>query len=96
MAVRSGIGFTVAGPNDASGLFGEAPSRVLVCVPPDQLDALQARAARSGVPITVLGRAGGDRVIVDGLVDLSLSDTIDRWRGALPRALAVADTAVSV
>jgi len=35
----------------------------------------------------VLGQAGGDRLVVDGLVDVALADAVDAWRDALPRAL---------
>jgi hypothetical protein len=38
----------------------------------------------------VLGRAGGSRVVVDGLVDLELDRVVLSWRTALPRALGVA------
>ncbi|MDQ1416954.1 MAG: hypothetical protein QOF81_2567, partial [Acidimicrobiaceae bacterium] len=35
------------------------------------------------------GLAGGDRLVVEGLVDLDLADAVASWRTALPRALGV-------
>ena len=35
MAVRSGVGFRVAGVADHGALFSEAPSRVVLCVAPE-------------------------------------------------------------
>jgi hypothetical protein len=33
--------------------------------------------------------AGGDRIVVDGAVDLDVADAIEAWRTALPRALGI-------
>ena len=93
MAVRSGIGCVGAGAGaDLAGhaeLFSELPSRVLVAT--DRPDEVLARAGAAGVPAAVLGRAGGDRLVVDGLVDLPLAEVRRaRATGALPRALGEA------
>ena len=90
MAVRSGVGLHVTGVDDHAALFSEAPSRVVVCVAPDRLDAVLARAAEAGVPATVLGEAGGDRIVAEGLVDLDLAVAIGRYSGALPSVMAAA------
>jgi hypothetical protein len=37
-----------------------------------------------------LGAAGGDRLVVDGLVEVALADAVSAWRLALPSALDVA------
>jgi phosphoribosylformylglycinamidine synthase len=87
MAVRSGVGFRLAGVASHAGLFSEAPSRIVVCAGPERIDDLAARAAAAGVPITSLGEAGGDRLVVDGLVDMSLADAVSAWHRALPEAL---------
>jgi hypothetical protein len=39
------------------------------------------------VAMTVIGRAGGDRLVVDGLVDVAVSDVAEAWRTAVPAAL---------
>ena len=54
----------VAG-SPAVALFGESPSRVVVCAAPDALDALRALAASRTVPLAELGMTGGDRLVID-------------------------------
>ncbi len=46
-----------------------------------------ARAAEAGVGFRVLGRAGGDRIVVEGLVDLAVAEAAAAWRGRLPGLL---------
>ena len=81
MAVRSAVGFEVAGVAGHGELFSEAPSRVVVCTP--EPAAVAQRAASAGVPAVELGRAGGGRLRVEGLVDLDLATAVDAWRGRL-------------
>ncbi len=38
---------------------------------------------------TVLGQAGGDRLIVEGLLDVAIAAAVAAWRDSLPQALAV-------
>ena len=90
MAVRAGVGVRVGGIAGHAGLFSEAPSRVVACVLPDRLEAVLAAAATAGVPARVLGTAGGDRIVVEGLVDLDLAAAADRYSGALPEVMAAA------
>jgi hypothetical protein len=46
-----------------------------------------ARAAAAGVALAELGEAGGDRLVVDGLLDVALADASVAWRDRLPAAL---------
>ncbi|HEX2119987.1 MAG TPA: phosphoribosylformylglycinamidine synthase subunit PurL, partial [Acidimicrobiales bacterium] len=87
MAVRSGTGFDVEVDGGHAGLFSESPSRVVVCVAAANVDQIEQRAAAAGVAVMALGRAGGDRLVVRGSVDLSVADAVDAWTGALPRKL---------
>jgi phosphoribosylformylglycinamidine synthase subunit PurL len=91
MAVRSGTGFEVVLDGGHAALFSEAPSRVVACVAPQHLDDVLARAAAAGVPAAAIGRAGGDRLVVQGLVDLGLADAVASWTGALPGQLHLLD-----
>jgi phosphoribosylformylglycinamidine synthase len=85
MAVASGVGFEVTGIHGGhAGLFSEAPSRVVACVA-GGIDAVAARAEATGVALTVLGRAGGRRLVVDGLVDVGLDDATHAWRNAIAK-----------
>jgi len=86
LAVSSSLGFRVGGVAGPAELFGEAPSRVVVCVP--DAGVVSARAREADVPARELGRAGGDRLVVDGLLDVDLVEAVAAWHGAIPRALA--------
>ena len=88
MAVRSGTGFRVATDGaDHAWLFAESASRVVVCVQVGGADAVLEAARAAGVPATRLGTAGGDRLVVDGLLDVALADATAAWKGTLPEAL---------
>jgi phosphoribosylformylglycinamidine synthase len=89
MAIRGAVGATIRGIGDRAHLFGEGPSRVVVSVSEETIGLVVERAEQAGVPVTVIGEAGGDRLIIDDLVDLSLADMVEAWRSALPRALGV-------
>jgi phosphoribosylformylglycinamidine synthase len=86
MAVRSGVGFRVGGDGVRThgDLFSESPSRVVVSVAPASVAAVRGAAAAGGVEVRELGAAGGDRLVVEGLVDLALATAADRWQRALP------------
>jgi len=90
MAVRSGVGFEVTGIAGHADLFAEGPSRVVLCVEPGGIDAVTAAATAAGVPVARLGPAGGDRLMVEGLVDLPLAGAVARWHGHLPTTMAAA------
>jgi len=71
MAAAGATGCALAGIGPAE-LFTELPSRfVAATADPDELCA---RAAGAGIPAAVLGPAGGGRLILRGLVDLSLDE----------------------
>jgi phosphoribosylformylglycinamidine synthase len=84
-AVRSGVGCVVAGVTSYDELFSESPSRVVVCT--GRPDDVVARAAAARVPARVVGTAGGDRIVVEGLLDLAVDVAAEAWRTALPGAL---------
>jgi phosphoribosylformylglycinamidine synthase len=85
LAVRSGVGLSVSGVADHHELFTETPSRVVVCT--TRRADLVARANEAGIGFRVLGSTGGDRVVIDGLVDVSVADAVAAWRDKLPALL---------
>jgi phosphoribosylformylglycinamidine synthase subunit PurL len=85
LAMRSGIGLEVGGVADHRALFTEAPSRVVVCTA--TVEQLRSRAAYAGIATRVLGSTGGDRIVVEGLVDLPVASAIAIWRSKLPELL---------
>ena len=82
MAAVSGVGFRGARIHDHAELFSEAPSRVVAAVNPELLPEVEAAAAATGVMVTRLGLATGDRVALKGLFDLELAAISDLWRSA--------------
>ncbi|MGH9007534.1 MAG: phosphoribosylformylglycinamidine synthase subunit PurL [Acidimicrobiales bacterium] len=86
MAITAGVGLRTALDGGHGALFSEASSRFVVATHrPDQLLDLASRAA---VAAEVLGPAGGDELVVDGLVALPLARIRERWSNAIPMALA--------
>jgi phosphoribosylformylglycinamidine synthase subunit PurL len=87
MAVAGGCGLVTEGGESMTWgeLFTELPSRVVVATsrPAEVIE----RAARGGVPATVLGRCGGDRLGLWGLADLALEQVKNAWSETLPVAL---------
>ena len=90
-ALASGVGCTVEDVADHAELFSESPSRVVLGT--DSPDEVLAQARAAGVPARVMGVAGGDRIVVGALVDLSVADAAEAWRVALPGALGEPVTA---
>ncbi|MCU4182964.1 phosphoribosylformylglycinamidine synthase subunit PurL [Acidiferrimicrobium sp. IK] len=81
MAVAGRTGCQVSGIADHVALFGEGPSRVLVALPASEasggaqiLADLVARADAAGLAVVELGAAGGDRIVVEGLLDVSVEE----------------------
>jgi phosphoribosylformylglycinamidine synthase len=87
LAVRSGVGFSVARVHGLAELFGESSGRVVLCVAPEAMADVEQRAQTSGVEVVRLGLAGGDRLVVKGLLDVAVADTVAAWRERLPSAL---------
>jgi phosphoribosylformylglycinamidine (FGAM) synthase-like enzyme len=92
LAVASHVGFTVRGVADGTALFSESPSRIVMCVEADRVAAVGQRCDAGGVPWTELGRVGGDRLVVEGLLDVGLDEAVAVWRDRLPGAFGVAST----
>ncbi|HLN17497.1 MAG TPA: phosphoribosylformylglycinamidine synthase subunit PurL [Acidimicrobiales bacterium] len=88
MAARSGTGARLEALGDPAELFCEAPGYfVAVTTRPEEL---VVRASQAGAFGRILGAAGGDRLVIEGLVDLSVADLVDAEEGALPRRLGEA------
>ena len=67
-------------------LFGESHGRAIIAFEPSKL--AQVQALIGDVPLTLLGMSGGDRVVIDGLVDLPISELDQAWRNTLPEFLS--------
>ena len=87
MAVRSGVGFTVARVHDLVELFGESAGRVVLGFAPEAMAEVERRAQEAAVDVVRLGLAGGDRLVVKGLLDIAVAEVAATWRDRLPAAL---------
>jgi len=74
---------------DVAALFGESASRVIVSVTPARAHEMLGAAARAGVPATVIGRVGGNRIriAIDGraVIDEALESAERIWSSAIER-----------
>lgn len=64
-------------------LFGEAQSRIVVSCKPADLDALKAAAKEAGAPLSVIGKAGGSSLRINGLIDVPVERFAGEWKKAL-------------
>jgi phosphoribosylformylglycinamidine synthase len=75
--------------NTVATLYGESASRVVVSVSPEQLAEVLQRAASAGVPASVIGKVGGDRLTfaVGGrtVVDVAVGEAEQAWSQAIER-----------
>ncbi|AXX98235.1 phosphoribosylformylglycinamidine synthase subunit PurL [Profundibacter amoris] len=78
MAESSGVGITLEAA-DTPTLFGEDQARYLIACNFDQAEALMIAAAEAGVPISTVGRFGGDAVTFGGSSAL-LAELSDIYR----------------
>ncbi len=66
-----------------SAFFGEHQSRVVVSMSGDSAVKLSKVARKWQVPLTLLGRVGGKRLVVEGYIDLPLAKVEKAWRDGL-------------
>lgn len=78
-------------------LFGEAQSRIVVSMAAADVERAEALARAEGVPVTVLGRTGGEALVLDlsgtpgappsGTVEVAVTDLAEAWRRAIPKLM---------
>ncbi len=90
LAIGGGVGLRVGGIEDWMALFAESPGRVVACVGREQAIALARRCDAAGVSWREVGVTGGDRIVVDGLLDVELARAMATWRDRLPAAFGSA------
>jgi phosphoribosylformylglycinamidine synthase len=91
MAFGGQIGFTVTpepGIPTAAWCFAETVSRVVLAVAPDRVDDVLSRCVAASVRAVDIGIAGGDRLVVTGVLDVGLADAYAAWRDAIPNLVA--------
>ena len=95
-AIIGNIGASVTESPDAGGrwdaaMFGEAQSRILLSVSPDNLDRIKALAHDHDVPLVVIGLVGGDALSFGDNCSVLLSDASDAWKNGFSRATSDRD-----
>jgi len=55
-------------------LFGESASRIIISVQPGHGDQIAQIAAKFGIPVQKIGTVGGDRLKINGFIDISLAE----------------------
>ncbi len=85
--ICGGVGFKgedwkVRGRLDAA-FFGEQQSRIVVSIARDSASKLGKIARKLEVPLTLLGRVAGRRLVVEGYFDLPLARMERAWRDSL-------------
>jgi phosphoribosylformylglycinamidine synthase subunit PurL len=75
LCLASGEGISASGVDGHRELFCELPSRFVVATRDPDAVAFAAHAA--GVPVGVLGTASGDRLGIEGLLDVSVGELRD-------------------
>ena len=85
-ASQSGLVSNVA--LSAADLLTETPGRFVLAT--RDIAALQQRADRAGVPILILGQAGGSRVSVGTALTVDVTDVVQRRSSALENSLQAA------
>jgi phosphoribosylformylglycinamidine synthase subunit PurL len=64
-------------------LFGEGPSRIIIAAGTNQDRAVQAAAASRNVPLTRMGKSGGEDIRIGGTIDVSVERAHQQWAGGL-------------
>ncbi len=76
-----------AGQAEAA-LFSEDQGRAVVSCPADRVAHVEQVARGHGLPSLVLGLVRGDRLVVEGLLDLPLADLRSAWESGFTTLLA--------
>lgn len=70
-------------------LFGEAPSKAILSLRGENIPKLKLMTASYQVPLSILGHVSGQRLVVNGIIDLSLSELREAWESSIERRLKV-------
>ncbi|MCM8784091.1 MAG: phosphoribosylformylglycinamidine synthase subunit PurL [Candidatus Omnitrophica bacterium] len=68
-------------------LFGESQSRIILSAEPKNVKKIEQIAKKNKVPFGLIGEVGGDRLIIEGLIDVSLIELYEVWSKAIENYL---------
>jgi len=83
-----GAGIAIAGDYDmATRLFGETPSRIIISFTESSRADIEEIAGATGCPMTMLGRVGSDRLVIESdgeeVIQLTVAEMEKAWRSSL-------------
>ena len=87
-AIAGGLGATVALDDDlapVSSLFSETQGRIVVTCAESDAETLTDLFVARGVTFSVIGEVGGDRLVIEDKVDVSLQALEAAWKPTLER-----------
>ena len=68
-------------------LFSESQSRIILSVPAIHARRILDRAAAVGLPATRLGTVGGSRLVIEGMIDIPVTELNRLWRNGFQQAV---------
>jgi phosphoribosylformylglycinamidine synthase len=78
-------------------LFSESPSRIVLSAAQTNVEQIMAVADEQGVAAAVIGRTGGERLVIEvnrqGVIDRIVAEVESAWRNSLRYRLEVAPMA---
>jgi phosphoribosylformylglycinamidine synthase II len=90
-AIAGGLGASVALDDDLApvfSLFSETQGRIVLTIAEDAAEALTDLLVAYGVPFSVIGEVGGDRLTIEDKLDLPLDDLRLAWGPTLERLVS--------
>jgi phosphoribosylformylglycinamidine synthase len=60
-------------------LFGESQSRAIVSLDKKNIHKLENIASKYSIPIELIGIVGGDRLLIEGLIDIPILKAYESW-----------------
>ncbi len=69
-------------------LFGESQSRIILSLPKIHMEKLEDIACRNETPLEVIGEVGGDHLLIDDYISLSLDDMHSAWSRAIEEKIS--------
>ena len=69
-------------------LFSESQSRIILSVPAIHARRVLDRAAAVGLPATRLGTVGGSRLVIEGMIDIPVTEINRLWRNGFQQAVS--------
>lgn len=86
LCIQNGVGFKCEAGIEGRwdwALFGESQSRIVVSLLPENLDSFSNVCAETGVPWIVIGRTGGESLVVPNIMDVKVEELKDVWMQGL-------------